>query len=52
MISDVDPKDIYMLASTVSSKILNTLTQKIGANFIETLTGFKHMGNRAHTLIR
>jgi phosphoglucomutase/phosphopentomutase len=48
---DVLPGDIYMLASTVSSKILNTLTKKIGANFIETLTGFKHMGNVAHKLI-
>eukprot|EP00088_Acartia_fossae_P006102 TRINITY_DN12792_c0_g1_i1.p1 TRINITY_DN12792_c0_g1~~TRINITY_DN12792_c0_g1_i1.p1 ORF type:complete len:615 (+),score=127.79 TRINITY_DN12792_c0_g1_i1:35-1846(+) len=47
----VSPSDIYMLASTVSSKILNTLTQKIGANFIETLTGFKHMGNVAHRLL-
>jgi len=48
---EVSPSDIYMLASTVSSKILDTLTKKIGANFIETLTGFKHMGNISHKLI-
>lgn len=33
-----------MLASTVSSKMLRALASAEGLNFIETLTGFKWMG--------
>lgn len=36
--------DCYMLASTVSSKMLRALANAEGLNFIETLTGFKWMG--------
>jgi len=43
--------DVYMLASTVSSKILGAIAKKEGFNFIETLTGFKWMGNEADKLI-
>lgn len=35
----------YMLASTVSSKILRSMARAEGFHFIETLTGFKWMGN-------
>ncbi|XP_029445388.1 phosphoglucomutase-2 isoform X2 [Rhinatrema bivittatum] len=44
-------KDVYMLASTVSSKILRAIALKGGFHFEETLTGFKWMGNRAKQLI-
>lgn len=40
-----------MLASTVSSKLLRAMAKAEGFNFIETLTGFKWMGNRSHELI-
>jgi len=43
---------VNFLASTVSSKILNTIAKKEGINFIETLTGFKHMGNEADRLLK
>jgi len=43
---------VHFLASTVSSKILNTFAKKEGLNFTETLTGFKHMGNQTHKLIK
>lgn len=39
------------MASTVSSKILKTMAKAEGFNFIETLTGFKWMGNRSLELI-
>lgn len=39
-----DLKNVYMLASTVSSKILRSMARVEGFNFIETLTGFKWMG--------
>ncbi|KAG9479631.1 hypothetical protein GDO78_011582 [Eleutherodactylus coqui] len=44
-------KNVYMLASTVSSKILRAIAVKEGFHFEETLTGFKWMGNRAKELI-
>nr|XP_033803481.1 phosphoglucomutase-2 [Geotrypetes seraphini] len=44
-------KDVYMLASTVSSKILRAIALKEGFHFEETLTGFKWMGNRAKQLM-
>ncbi|KAJ3615322.1 hypothetical protein NHX12_018890, partial [Muraenolepis orangiensis] len=44
-------KSIYMLASTVSSKILRAIALKEGFHFEETLTGFKWMGNRARDLM-
>ena len=43
---------VHFLASTVSSKILNTIGKKDGINFTETLTGFKHMGNKSDELIK
>ncbi|XP_064106627.1 phosphopentomutase-like isoform X1 [Macrobrachium nipponense] len=48
---DIPPSDCYMLASTVSSKILSAIGKKEGFNFVETLTGFKWMGNSAHDLL-
>jgi len=47
-----DLSDCYMLASTVSSKILRTMAEKEGFNFIETLTGFKWMGNKTVDLMK
>ncbi|KAL0131823.1 hypothetical protein PUN28_002994 [Cardiocondyla obscurior] len=49
---DVDMRKTYMLASTVSSKILASMGKKEGFNFEETLTGFKWMGNRAIELMK
>ncbi|KAL8562217.1 hypothetical protein ACOMHN_005202 [Nucella lapillus] len=47
---DVPGSDVYMLASTVSSKILQTMASMEGFKFEETLTGFKWMGNKASDL--
>ena len=44
-------KDAYMLYSTVSSHILNSIAEKEGFSCEDTLTGFKWMGNRAFDLI-
>ncbi|KAE8300126.1 Phosphoglucomutase-2 [Larimichthys crocea] len=44
-------KSLYMLSSTVSSKILRAIALKEGFHFEETLTGFKWMGNRARDLL-
>lgn len=41
---------LYMLSSTVSSKILRTMAKAEGFLFEETLTGFKWMGNKAFSL--
>jgi phosphomannomutase len=43
--------DVYMLASTVSSKMIGSMAQVEGFKFIETLTGFKWMGNQAQELM-
>lgn len=48
----VDLKDVYMLYSTVSSHILKSIGEVEGFNTIDTLTGFKWMGNEAHRLIQ
>ena len=42
----IDPSKYVMMSSTVSSKILQTMAQKEGFVFEETLTGFKWMANR------
>ncbi|XP_044731684.1 phosphoglucomutase-2 [Chrysoperla carnea] len=42
--------DVYVLSSTVSSKILRSIAVAEGLNFVETLTGFKWMGNKTHEL--
>lgn len=47
-----DLSNCFLLASTVSSKILRSIAQTEGLNFIETLTGFKWMGNRSEELIK
>ena len=43
-------KNLYYIASTVSSKILGAIAKKEGLNFEETLTGFKWMANKAYDL--
>lgn len=41
---------VHMLASTVSSKMLGAMARKHGFAFVETLTGFKWMGNKTAEL--
>ncbi|CAL1538749.1 unnamed protein product, partial [Lymnaea stagnalis] len=48
----IDLSKVYMLSSTVSSKILEAIAKKEGFNFIETLTGFKWMGNKTEELLK
>lgn len=48
----VPVSDIYMISSTVSSKILKAIAAKEGFNFVETLTGFKWMANKAWDLMK
>ncbi|XP_063162075.1 glucose 1,6-bisphosphate synthase [Candoia aspera] len=48
---DADVKDVYMLATTVSSKILRAIALKEGFNFEETLPGFKWIGSRVKDLL-
>ncbi|KAK5618807.1 Glucose 1,6-bisphosphate synthase [Crenichthys baileyi] len=46
----VATESIYMLATTVSSKILQAFARMEGFQFEETLPGFKWIGNRIHEL--
>uniref|UniRef100_A0A4W3J4R7 Phosphoglucomutase 2-like 1 n=1 Tax=Callorhinchus milii TaxID=7868 RepID=A0A4W3J4R7_CALMI len=48
----VDIKNVYMLATTVSSKFLQSLATKEGFQFEETLPGFKWIGNRVYQLMQ
>lgn len=48
---EADLSNCYVLASTVSSKMLRTMSRFEGYNFEETLTGFKWMGNRSVELM-
>ena len=45
-------EDCYMITTAVSSKISNSIAKKEGFHFIETLTGFKWMGNKADELMK
>ncbi|XP_068561291.1 glucose 1,6-bisphosphate synthase [Cebidichthys violaceus] len=45
-----DTQKVYMLATTVSSKILQTFARIEGFHFEETLPGFKWIGNRIYEL--
>uniref|UniRef100_A0A7N6C075 Phosphoglucomutase 2-like 1 n=1 Tax=Anabas testudineus TaxID=64144 RepID=A0A7N6C075_ANATE len=45
-----DTEGVYMLATTVSSKILQAFARMEGFHFEETLPGFKWIGNRIHEL--
>ncbi|CAH1777659.1 unnamed protein product [Owenia fusiformis] len=49
---EIPGSEVYMLASTVSSKILKTIATSERFNFEETLTGFKWMGNKAVDLMK
>uniref|UniRef100_H3ABG6 Phosphoglucomutase 2 like 1 n=2 Tax=Latimeria chalumnae TaxID=7897 RepID=H3ABG6_LATCH len=44
-------ENVYMLATTVSSKILQAIALKEGFQFEETLPGFKWIGNRVKQLL-
>ena len=46
-----DMSNCYMLASTVSSRILHSIAIKEGLHFEDTLTGFKWMGSRSEQLV-
>lgn len=48
---DANMNNVYMLASTVSSKILRSISRVEHFHFEETLTGFKWMGNRSSELL-
>ncbi|XP_045473084.1 phosphoglucomutase-2 isoform X1 [Harmonia axyridis] len=48
----VPMNDVYMVSSTVSSMILKTMAAKEGFNFVDTLTGFKWIGNKALELTK
>ncbi|KAG8303108.1 Phosphoglucomutase-2 [Homalodisca vitripennis] len=48
---DSDLSNVYMISSTVSSKILKTMAKQEKFNFEETLTGFKWMGTRSAELV-
>ncbi|CAE6416104.1 unnamed protein product [Rhizoctonia solani] len=41
---------LAMVASTVSSKLIGAMAAKEGFKFVESLTGFKYIGNAARTL--
>lgn len=47
-----DMGNCFMLASTVSSKMLRTMSRIEGFKFEESLTGFKWMGNRSVELMK
>ncbi|KAF8323198.1 hypothetical protein DL93DRAFT_2049976 [Clavulina sp. PMI_390] len=46
-----DLNKLAMVASTVSSKMLEAMAAKEGFKFVESLTGFKYIGNAALELI-
>ncbi|XP_058680923.1 glucose 1,6-bisphosphate synthase isoform X2 [Ammospiza caudacuta] len=48
---DADVSNVYMLATTVSSKILRAIALKEGFHFEETLPGFKWIGSRVKDLL-
>ncbi|CAG7831113.1 unnamed protein product [Allacma fusca] len=45
-----DKSQCYLMSSTVSSKFIKSMAEKEGYAFMETLTGFKWMGNKAYEL--
>lgn len=47
-----DGSKVHMICSTVSSKLLRSMAAIEGIQFEETLTGFKWMGNRSHSLLQ
>ncbi|KAF7983088.1 hypothetical protein HWV62_24013 [Athelia sp. TMB] len=48
-----EPLDkLAMVASTVSSKMIEAMAQQEGFKFVECLTGFKYIGNTALDLVR
>uniref|UniRef100_A0A671L6N1 Glucose 1,6-bisphosphate synthase-like n=1 Tax=Sinocyclocheilus anshuiensis TaxID=1608454 RepID=A0A671L6N1_9TELE len=47
-----DTETVYMLATTVSSKILKAFARIEGFHFEETLPGFKWIGKRIHELTK
>lgn len=47
-----DTQKVYMMATTVSSKILQAFARIEGFHFEETLPGFKWIGNRIHKLTK
>ena len=50
--SPEERKKLVMLSSTVSSRMLLNMAKAEGFQFIETLTGFKWLGNRAKDVLK
>lgn len=46
-----DYSHVYMCNSTVSSKFIRSMAQHEGFNYIDTLTGFKWIGNKVSDLV-
>jgi len=49
---DANLENCFMISSTVSSFILKSMAAKEGFQFVDTLTGFKWMGNKADELLK
>merc|ERR1712150_363479 len=47
---EIPRKNLYFIASTVSSKMLESISKVEGVSFEETLTGFKWMANLAYDI--
>jgi phosphoglucomutase len=45
--TDAPLDKVYMVNSTVSSQMINAMSKKLGFHYVETLTGFKWIGNKA-----
>lgn len=45
-------QDCYMISTAVSSKFLQSMARLEGFQFVETLTGFKYMGNLTDELMK
>lgn len=45
-------KDVYMVNSTVSSKFIQSMSQVECFSYIDTLTGFKWLGNKCYELVQ
>nr|XP_020647537.1 glucose 1,6-bisphosphate synthase isoform X1 [Pogona vitticeps] len=48
---EANVKDVYMMATTVSSKILKAIAVREGFHFEDTLPGFKWIGSRVKDLL-
>lgn len=49
---DGELSKVYFVNSTVSSQMIKSMSDKLGLNYVDTLTGFKWIGNKAIDLER